>query len=540
LTRDTVSGVDPIAETRFGKIRGTREDGLCVFRGVPYAEPPVGSRRFRAPQPPTPWPGVRDTRSFGAPAPQTPGMLARLLGSDTGLATENCLSLNLWTPALDQGKRPVMVWIHGGSFTSGTAGSPIYDGSFLVRRGDVVVVTFNYRLGALGFLALPCFEEEEGVFGNLGLLDQITVLEWVKEHVSRFGGDPECVTVFGESAGAMSAGALLATPRARGFLRRAVLQSGAAENVSSREEAARVSACFLEELGLGRPDAERLRSVPVTDLLAAQQRTVARMWRSVSGLTFQPVVDGRVIPAPPLERIRSGCAAGVSLLVGSNRDEYKLWNLADPKARELDQPALLRRCQRNIPGQRDDGTSHAARAIETYTKARRGRASVEPSELWIAIETDRLIRVPALRLAEFQRRHQRQTYAYLFTWTSPAMEGALGSCHALEIAFVFGTLHHPGISAFVGAGPAAERLSLVIQEAWLAFARTGDPSHPQLGDWLPYHPEGRPTQLLGPECELVNAPFEEERRFWDDLPDLPLREPPETARAEHSPRGERL
>jgi len=512
--------VSPVAETRFGKIRGTREDGLCVFRGIPYADPPAGARRFAAPRPPVPWTGVLDTRGFGAQAPQNPGMLARLLGSDTHPATENCLSLNLWTPALDGDKRPVMVWIHGGSFTSGTAGSPIYDGASLVRRGDVVVVTFNYRLGALGFLALPCFEEEEGIFGNLGLLDQITALEWVQEHISRFGGDPECVTVFGESAGAMSAGALLATPRARGLFHRGVLQSGAAENVSSREEASRVSACFLDELGLGRSDAARLRSAPVTDLLAAQQRTVEKMWRSVSGLTFQPVVDGRVLPAAPLERIRSGCAADVSLLVGSNRDEYKLWNLADRKASQLDRAALLRRCQRNIPGRAEDGAPHAVRAIETYTRARQGKASVDPAELWIAIETDRLFRAPAHRLAEAQCRHQRQTYAYLFTWASPAMEGALGSCHALEIPFVFGTLDHPGVSAFAGVGAAAERLSRVIQEAWLAFAGSGDPGHPELGDWLPYHPQSRPTELLGPECDLVSAPFEEERRFWDDLADL--------------------
>jgi para-nitrobenzyl esterase len=531
LTRDTVSGVDPIAETRFGRIRGSREDLLCVFRGIPYADPPVGSLRFGAPQPPTPWPGVRDARSFGAPAPQNPGMLARLLGSDVGCATEDCLFLNLWTPALDQGQRPVMVWIHGGSFTSGTAGSPIYEGSFLARRGDLVVVSFNYRLGALGFLALPCFEEEEGVFGNLGLLDQITVLEWVKEHISRFGGDPECVTVFGESAGAMSAGALLATPRARTLFRRAVLQSGGAENVSTREQAERVSACFLEELGMGRSDPGCLRSAAVADVLAAQQRTVAKMWRSVSGLTFQPVVDGGVIPAPPLERIRAGCAAGVSLLVGSNRDEYNLWNLADPKLREMDEAALLRRCQRNIPGRREDGTSHAARAIETYREARRGREGVGPTDLWTAIETDRLFRVPALRLAELQRLHQRQTYAYLFDWSSPALAGALGSCHALEIPFVFGTLRQPGIAAFAGAGAAAERLSAVIQDAWIAFARTGDPSHPQLGDWPPYDPEGRPTQLLGPSCEIASAPFEEERRFWDDLPGASLRGPGRSAGA---------
>jgi para-nitrobenzyl esterase len=516
---DTVSFVTPIAETSFGKIRGAREDDLCVFRGVPYADPPVGTRRFAAPRSPAPWPGVLEARSFGAQAPQNPGMLTRLLGSDTPPAAESCLSLNIWTPALDQGKRPVMVWIHGGSFTSGTAGSPIFDGSSLARRGDVVVVSLNYRLGALGFLALPCFEEEEGVFGNLGLLDQITALEWVKEQISRFGGDPECVTVFGESAGAMSAGALLATPRARGLFRRAVLQSGAAENVSSREEAARVSSCFLGELGLGGADAERVRSLPVADLLAAQQRTVAKMWRSVSGLTFQPVVDGGVIPAPPLDRIRSGCAADVSLLVGSNRDEYKLWSVADRKARELDEAALLRRCQRNIPGRGEEGTPRAESAIETYTRARRGRSSLDPFELWIAIETDRLFRVPALRLAESQYRHQRQTYAYLFTWASPAMEGALGSCHALEIPFVFGTFDYPGVSAFAGTGPAAERLSRAIQDAWLAFARHGDPSHPGLGDWPPYDPRSRPTQLLGPECELVSAPFEEERRFWDDLPE---------------------
>ena len=518
MSRDTVSDVDPIAKTRYGKIRGTLEDGLCVFRGIPYAEPPIGPRRFGAPQPPAPWTGVREARSFGAPAPQIPGILARLLGSDTDLASEDCLFLNLWTPALDEGRRPVMVWIHGGSFASGTAGSPIYDGSSLARRGDVVVVTFNYRLGALGFLALSRFEEEEGVFGNVGLLDQIAVLDWVKEHISRFGGDPECVTVFGESAGAMSAGTLLATPLARGLFRRAVLQSGGAENVSSREEAARVGTCFLEELGLEGSETERLRSVPVADLLAAGQRTAAKLWRNLSGLTFQPVVDRRVIPAPPLERIRSGCAAGVSLLVGSNRDEYRLWSLVDPKAKELDGAALLRRCRRNIPGEREDGTSHAARAIEAYVRARQGRASVEAPELWFAIESDRLIRAPALRLAELQHRHERQTYAYLFTWTSPAMEGALGSCHGLEIPFVFGTLNHPGISALAGVGPAAERLSVLIQEAWLAFARFGDPSHSELGDWLPYDPERRPTQLLGPRCELENAPFEEERRFWDELP----------------------
>jgi para-nitrobenzyl esterase len=410
-----------------------------------------------------------------------------------------------------------MVWIHGGSFTSGTAGSPIYDGSSLARRGDVVVVTINYRLGALGFLALHRLEEEEGVFGNLGLLDQIAALEWVREHVSRFGGDPARVTVFGESAGAMSAGALLATPRARGLFRRALLQSGAAENVSSREEGARVGACLVEELGLADPDPERLRSVPVADLLAAQQRTVAGMWRQVSGLTFQPVVDGVVIPGRPMERIRSGCAAGVSLLIGSNRDEYKLWNLADPKAAQLDRARLLRRCRHNIPGEGEDGISHAERAIETYARLREGKTSVAPPDLWTAIETDRLIRIPALRLADAQRAHQRQTYVYLFDWASPAMEGALGSCHGLDIPFVFGTLRHPGVSAFAGGGPAAERLSSLIQDAWLAFARTGDPSHPQLGAWLSYDPETRPTQLLGAECELALAPFEEERRFWEDL-----------------------
>jgi para-nitrobenzyl esterase len=236
-----------------------------------------------------------------------------------------------------------------------------------------------------------------------------------------------------------------------------------------------------------------------------------------------------VVPAPPLERIRSGCAADVALLIGSNRDEYKLWNLADPKAAQLDREALLRRCRHNIPGEGEDGTSHAARAIETYTRLREGRSSALPSELWAAIETDRLFRAPALRLADAQRPHQRQTFAYLFTWTSPALEGALGSCHALEIPFVFGSLRHPGVSAFAGSGPAAERLASLIQDAWISFARSGDPSHPELGEWPAYDPESRPTQLLGAECELVHAPFEEERRFWEGLsgpPRPPAASPP--------------
>jgi len=505
-----------IVETRYGRIEGIEAEGIRSWRGVPFARPPIGSLRWRAPRPPEPWGGVRSAQRFGPVAPQNPSATGAFLGLGMGEASEDCLSLNVYAPSAPGQGRPVMVWLHGGGFTFGAGSQPVYDGSALARRGEVVVVTANYRLGALGWLGLPALAEEDGSVGNFGLLDQIAVLEWVREHAERFGGDPANVTLFGESAGAMSVGALLGTPRARGLFRRAILQSGAAHHVTGLETAERVAEALVKELGVDPRDARRLREVPVPALLEAQQGVLRRVVGELRGLPFQPVVDGSLIPEPPLAAVAAGAAAGVSVLVGTNLDEWRLFGLADPKLAGLDEAALLRRLERALPGAgAAGGESLARRALEIYTQARRGRSSVEPSELWLAFETDRVFRIPALRLAEAQGRHAREVFVYLFAWRSPAFGGRLGACHALEIPFVFGCVER--LRSFVGEHEAALRLERRMQHSWLAFAHGGDPSSDEIGSWPRYEAPRRVTAWLDAELRMEDAPFEEERRLWDGI-----------------------
>src|SRR5690348_10697779 len=297
-----------LVETRRGRVRGQAEAGLAVFRGLPYARPPVGPLRFAPPEPPPAWTGTRDATRFAPSASQNGALIGPVMSLGIGRTAEDCLYLNVWTPAADRRRRPVMVWIHGGAFVLGSGSQMLYDGATLARRGDVVVVTINYRLGAFGFLRLcERFGQRLPATGNEGLLDQIAALEWVRDEIAAFGGDPGNVTLFGESAGAMSVATLLGTPRARGLFRRAILQSGAANFVRSAERADAVTASLLERLGISRTDAPRLRDVPAAALLEAQQQVLlgggsdGRM-----ALPFAPVVDGDLLAEHPLDAIRAG------------------------------------------------------------------------------------------------------------------------------------------------------------------------------------------------------------------------------------------
>ena len=338
----------------------------------------------------------------------------------------------------------------------------------------------------------------------------------MRENIAAFGGDPDNVALFGESAGAMSVGTLLGTPRARGLFSRAILQSGAASNVYDREDALRVSETFMKELGLAAEDVDGLRAKPLEAVLAAQDRAAAQLLGVMPQLPFQPVVDGDVLPRPPLAAIAGGLSRDVSLLIGTNLEEQKLYSPTDPKAQLLDDEGLLRRCRRTLPAPGPDGRPRGEHAIQRYRAAREGRYDVSPRELWYAIETDRWFRVPATRLAERHAAHQPATYAYLFTWRSPALGGMLGSCHALEIPFVFGCVDDPLVQRFVGDHPATAEISRRMQDAWLAFARTGDPGSPELGGWPRYDTARRATMLFGEECRVEHAPFEAERAFWDE------------------------
>jgi len=507
---------EPLASTTTGAVRGLRRDGICQFRGIPFAAPPIGPRRFRPPQPPEPWCGTRDATEFGPAAPQRPGLLNQIGPAGT---SEDCLTLNVYTPAPDDAGRPVMVWIHGGGFVTGSGSLAWYDGTSFARRGDVVVVTLNYRLGALGFLHLADLGGPEfGASGVNGLADQIAALRWVRDNIAGFGGDPGRVTVFGESAGGMSVATLLAMPAARGLFVRAIAQSGAAANTFPPQVAAEVTGAFLAALGV--TDLEGVLTAPTEALLEAQDNVVSRLMADpghVSGMgglalamPFQPVVDGVALPTEPLEAVRAGSAAEVGLITGWTLDEWNLFHLMSPGG--LDDPRLLARLDRMV----GDAVRGGGRTIaETYRAA---RPDADADEVWCAVLTDWIFRLPALRLAEAQHRHQpAHTFVYRFSWRSRGFDGRLGACHALDVPFVWNTLDRPGTELFLGEGPPPVALAEAVHDAWWHFARDGDPNHDRLPTWPAYDLVTRPTMDFGERVEVVHDPGSAERVLWGEL-----------------------
>lgn len=510
--------MDTIAETDMGKIEGYEKRGLYVFKGVPFAARPVGKRRWLPPGAVEPWTGVRSAKSAAAIAPQNiaPSIF---IAADQPIEgepqSEDCLYLNVWTPGLDDARRPVLFWIHGGGFTGGSGSSVMYQGSRLSVRGNVVVVTTNYRLGALGFLNLN--EVTRGripATGNEGLLDQTAALEWVRRNITSFGGDPGNVTIFGESAGGMSVGCQLTLPRAKGLFHRAILQSGATNSTRTQQKAAPVTEELLAILNIKPTDIDTLYSLSVARLLAAQQQLMPRLQKlgQSPGLALQPVIDGTILPALPLDAVRKGVAAAIPIIVGTNLDEWNVVNARNLEIQSMDEAGLLQRIRWVLPSQ------DAKALAETYRKslARRGVPN-RPCDIFTAIETDQKFRIPAVRLAEAQQSQGQSAYNYLFTWPSPAFGGTLGAHHALELGFLFGNYGE----GFGGSGPSADAVSRNIQDAWLAFAHNGDPSCESVGRW-PSYGDRRATMMLRDECHVEEAPYDEERRVWESTPDEEL------------------
>jgi para-nitrobenzyl esterase len=498
-----------IVETGLGKLEGFESDGVRVFRGVPYAKPPVGALRFAAPEKAEPWAGVRNAKEYGGASPQPPLMLQMLPGFDIGTQAEDCLYLNVYAPtgASPSQRKPVLFWIHGGAFVIGAGSQSIYDGQKLARRGDVVVVTINYRLGVLGFLELG---NEGGATANAGILDQVLALDWVRDNIESFGGDPGDVTIFGESAGGMSVGTLLGCPAARGLFHKAIPQSGACQSVHQRDEALAITNGILQHLGLASPDVAKLREVSVEKILAAQQMLSIQQMAGGGAqlLPFQPSIDGQVLPRHPLDLVREGFSRDVRLLAGTTRDEWKIFGMMDPELRQLDETKIVARLAARVPN------ADAAKIVAGY---RNNRPEADWASIWLAIETDRIFRIPAIRTAEAHVAHQPDTFMYLFSWESPGFGGILGACHAIEIAFVFGCLDLPGGENFVGKGPEADRLADLTMDAWLAFAKNGDPAHGGLGAWSRYDTRRRATMEFGPRCALLDDPANAERVLWDGV-----------------------
>ena len=381
-----------------------------------------------------------------------------------------------------------MVFIHGGGFTSGSGSVFLYRGGNLVRNGDAVVVTINYRLGALGFLGHRDLADPDGLVGNWGIQDQLAALRWVRDNIAAFGGDPSNVTIFGESAGGFSVATLLGTPAAAGLFRRAIVQSGGA-HVHTVEEAER--------------SAERLAAVlghrVVHQRVTASDSRPPSSWRPPKrsgkrrpdpGMIPLPVPSRRrrcrFLPDHPLAAVANGAAAGIDLLIGTNRDELTLFGLGNPALMALDEDGVQRWVANAVPDM------PRREVIDAYRAAGGPRAeSVEPTAIWVAVGTDIVFRWPSLQLAAAHAARGSRAFVYLFDWESPAFGGILGSCHALELPFVFGAVHLPVVQVFSGGGPAVETLSAQMQGAWLAFAATGSPSHDGIGAWRPWDP-GQP------------------------------------------------
>jgi para-nitrobenzyl esterase len=494
-------------QTTSGALRGVQREQHQAFLGIPYAVPPVGELRFAAPRPPAAWSGVRDAQAFGNIAPQAAradieSVVAR------GVQSEDCLYLNVYTPAADGGRRPVMFWIHGGAFALGSSSEAMYDGGPLAVRGDVVVVTINYRLGALGYVYLGGLGGEAfGAVANPGQLDQIAALRWVRDNIEAFGGDPQQVTIFGESAGSVAVCTLLAMPAARGLFARAIGQSGTANRLGNPDSATGAAHELLGKLGLADSAAAQLRSVPVQKLLDAQFAVSPAPGR------FAPLVDGACLPERPLQAVRDGQAHEIPFMIGVNRDETKFY--VNPKRAQLDDEQLAQRVRAILPHK---AREQVANVIATYRASRSARGLPHThNDILDAIATAATFTVPTSRLADAKAKHQPNTYAYLFDWESPARRGAMGACHALELPFVFGTLRLPGLSAWAGSGLSADKLSEQMMDAWLAFAKTGNPSCETIGEWPRYDKYARKTMIFGKHTRAESAPFEEERAVWAAL-----------------------
>jgi para-nitrobenzyl esterase len=490
---------DTTATTHAGKVAGHTSDGVHVFRGIPYAAAPFGANRMRPPQPVEPWSGVRPATEFGSTVPKGdyPPQY-RALFPEVEIEGDECLNLNVWTPQLGAAGLPVLVWIHGGSFMNGSGSVGGYDGSGFARSG-VVCVTINYRLGAEGFLS---FGDDAA---NLGLLDQIAALRWVRDNIAAFGGDPARVTVAGESAGAMSVTTLLAMPLADGLFAQAIAQSGAAAHTLSAQQALMVAGYLAEALDVPATR-EAIAGVPLDILVKTASDLVTEVqtapsperWGSLalSLLPFAPTVDAATLPEEPLAAIRSGQGA-VPLLIGSNRDEARLFLVA---------PGMIDMVDEAMAGAAAAGYGLSAEGLAAYRDA---RPDASPGDLFAAVITDWFYRIPAIRVAEAHAEHA-PTWMYRFDHPGPEDNHGFGACHAVEIPFVFNTIDREELRPLMGDTP-SRAVAETMHGVWTSFITDGNPG------WSPYTSQDRVTGLLAERIDEVKDPAAAERSAWDGI-----------------------
>ena len=481
-----------VVETASGVVRGAVRGGVSTWRGIPFASAP----RFRPPLPVEPWTVERDATRFGPVAIQSRDPRAAMMSGVTDAIEtgEDCLVLNITSPAADARRRPVVVWIHGGAFIMGSGSQPMYDGTSFAVRHDVVVVTINYRLGLLGLLYLGDLLGDDYAAGNVALLDQIAALCWVRDNIARFGGDPDAVTVMGESAGAISIAYLMAIPSARGTFHRAILQSGASGLTTTTRAAATATArAICADLGIA---AAELAELDVERLIAAQLRAS----QSAGFGPVGPHVDGVTVPRPPIELVRDGAGSRVPVLLGSNRDEWTLFDVFLGEAVTQIAVASLR-------------TRLGTGAEELHAAYRAVRSDRDAARAWVDLIGDAVFRIPMIRLAEAQSRYA-PVWMYRFDWASSVFTDKLGSAHGLELPFTWNAVEQPLAKFLFGDDASAKPLATAMHAAWAAFIGGGAPAAAGLPAWPRYDATTRATMILGRDSRVVEDPGGPLRALW--------------------------
>ncbi|MFJ8021506.1 carboxylesterase/lipase family protein [Streptomyces sp. NPDC096311] len=510
-----MDGVSTTRETTCGAVRGSRTGDVVSWKGIPFAAPPVGPLRFAPPEPAVPWEGVRDGSRYGAASLQHPGFPTPLV--QDVVQSEDCLNLNVWAPATAEPRgRAVLVWIHGGAYLGGSGAEYWSDGTNLAGQEDIVVVSVNYRLGALGGLAL----DEAGTLGNNFLLDVVQALRWVRDNIAAFGGDPDRVTIGGQSAGAMIVAALVASPYAHGLFHAAIVQSGHGTGNAPRASAHRARDLVVSELGIARDDhmMERLLAADVADLIRAQQKAAEEMITP-----FKPVTDGDILPLPVIGLFAAATQQSVPLLLGTTRDEHNLFaamgwghgtGQVTPLRERLEQVLI------------DPEPAVVEELIAVYQElARSDGLDWNPDDAaWNILRTDLDWRGPQRDLAAFHADIGAPVYRYEFAFRTPVDGGVLGAAHALDIPFVFGNLDQPGMAARTGddvASPARRKVAAQCTQAWGSFVRDGRPESQHLPQWPRYERDRQEIMVLGSEPMVVTDPHVQRLDVWKKLATIP-------------------
>lgn len=508
----------PIVETASGKIAGLTHSGVHTYKGIPYGAPTGGANRFMPPRKPEPWKSTFEALSYAGRSPQAPAATQRpelltVWGAiDTLPVGEDCLTLHVWTPGLDTRRRPVMVWLHGGAFSYGSANSPRYAATHLARRNDVVVVAVNHRLNIFGHLDLSGVGGERfAQSGNAGVLDLVLALEWVRDNVDRFGGDPGNVTIFGQSGGGGKVSALLAMPQARGLFHKAIVQSGASVRFAEKERTAELAHAVLKHLGLGPHQLDQLQALPLELLSAAVAPANAAMPKPrlplLDRYNFGPVIDGTLLPAQPFDPGAPAISDDIPLMIGDTKDEAAIFLAPDNPVweRSLSEEDAVKRLAAVAGAWTKPLAEYYARQHPHHT----------PADRLITALTASNFGVRTIMLAERKAaRGKAPVFMYDFAWETPAFNGRLKSCHSIDVPFVFDTLH---VIGDIHEKPGAQALADKVSKAFATFARSGNPNHKGLPEWPAYDAARRATMTFDDECKVVDDPDGEVRSVWEKV-----------------------